>query len=374
MHIAFHGNMDWSVHIYRWANALRRRGHSATLASAAWVAADVEDGVRWFSMAPRHLAGIPKVRGLFRPTLAQMVQRVKPDVLQVFRTVTPGVEGVARRTSVPIVITAFGSEILVTPQRSRAERRANQRNLRVADCITCDSRHVADVIAEDYSPKCPVEVVQWGVDPSQFSPAADTQRARAAVGRESSALILSTRSWRPLYNIDTIVAAAPTVHEAAPGATFLLKGTWSEDSVGVPEMVARSRCEGYVSLAGEVPYGEMAGFYALADVFVSVPSSDSSAVSLHEAMACGCTPVVSDLPANREWVQDGVNGRIVPVRDPKALAGAIIDVLRDDAFRARCRELNLAIVSERCDHEKEMSRMERIYFDLVEGNRNRGNW
>lgn len=40
------------------------------------------------------------------------------------------------------------------------------------------------------------------------------------------------------------------------------------------------------------------------DVFISIPSSDSTSVSLLEAMCCGLFPIVSDLPANREWIHD----------------------------------------------------------------------
>jgi glycosyltransferase involved in cell wall biosynthesis len=39
--------------------------------------------------------------------------------------------------------------------------------------------------------------------------------------------------------------------------------------------------------------------------------SDGTSVSLLEAMAAGCVPVLSDLPANREWVVDGLNGFLV---------------------------------------------------------------
>ena len=45
---------------------------------------------------------------------------------------------------------------------------------------------------------------------------------------------------------------------------------------------------------------------------MSQPASDSVAVSVLEAMAHGCIPLLSDLPANRELVQDGDNGWIVP--------------------------------------------------------------
>jgi glycosyltransferase involved in cell wall biosynthesis len=45
--------------------------------------------------------------------------------------------------------------------------------------------------------------------------------------------------------------------------------------------------------------------------FISIPGSDATSISLLEAMSAGCIPIVSDLPANREWIINGENGIIV---------------------------------------------------------------
>ena len=44
------------------------------------------------------------------------------------------------------------------------------------------------------------------------------------------------------------------------------------------------------------------------ELYISIPTSDSTSVTLLEAMAAGSLPIVSDLPANREWIEDGKNG------------------------------------------------------------------
>jgi glycosyltransferase involved in cell wall biosynthesis len=50
--------------------------------------------------------------------------------------------------------------------------------------------------------------------------------------------------------------------------------------------------------------------YAQSKMYVSIPSSDGTSVSLLEAMSVDCVPIVSDLPVSREWITDGVNGII----------------------------------------------------------------
>lgn len=66
-----------------------------------------------------------------------------------------------------------------------------------------------------------------------------------------------------------------------------------------------------VQFAGWVNKVQNAEFYSNAKIFVSIPESDATAISLLEAMAYGCVPVLSDLPANREWIEDGKNGIII---------------------------------------------------------------
>src|SRR5678816_1252479 len=82
-------------------------------------------------------------------------------------------------------------------------------------------------------------------------------------------------------------------------------------------MCIRDRVEegAQVEFVGRLTTPVQAGWYARASWFISVPASDSVAVSVLEAMAHGCIPLLSDLPANRELVRDGVNGLLLSEQD-----------------------------------------------------------
>jgi N,N'-diacetylbacillosaminyl-diphospho-undecaprenol alpha-1,3-N-acetylgalactosaminyltransferase len=75
---------------------------------------------------------------------------------------------------------------------------------------------------------------------------------------------------------------------------------------------------------------------ALADV-VALPSYYPEGVprSLLEALATGKPIVTTDMPGGRETVEDGMNGYLVPPRDPAALGAAIDRLLTDPALRER---------------------------------------
>jgi glycosyltransferase involved in cell wall biosynthesis len=70
-------------------------------------------------------------------------------------------------------------------------------------------------------------------------------------------------------------------------------------------------------------HGDLPGFLRAADVYVSASSSDGTSSSLLEAMASGLYPVVSDITANRPWVEHGKNGLLFAVGDAASLAEAL---------------------------------------------------
>ena len=83
-------------------------------------------------------------------------------------------------------------------------------------------------------------------------------------------------------------------------------------------------------------------------------------------MAAGCFPIVSDLPTQRELVEDGVNGFRVPLHRPDLLAERIELALADTELRRRAVELNRRIVEDRGLNEREMARMDALYRRLAQ--------
>jgi glycosyltransferase involved in cell wall biosynthesis len=102
-----------------------------------------------------------------------------------------------------------------------------------------------------------------------------------------------------------------------------------------------------------------------ADLYVSTSRSDSTSVSLLEAMACGVPPVVTDIEANREWITDGENGLLFPVGDSKTLAEAVIRMLTDETLAAGAREINLRLIREKALWKDNMQKIETEFTRLA---------
>lgn len=79
-----------------------------------------------------------------------------------------------------------------------------------------------------------------------------------------------------------------------------------------------------VLLVGEVAHAEMPSWFSSADFFVSGSHYEGSGTALCEAMACGCIPVVTDIPSFRMMTCDGRYGLLYKAGDSKALAERLL--------------------------------------------------
>jgi glycosyltransferase involved in cell wall biosynthesis len=121
-----------------------------------------------------------------------------------------------------------------------------------------------------------------------------------------------------------------------------------------------------VKFVGFIPNEKLPEYLASADVYVSTSLSDAGlAASTAEAMACGLPVIVTDFGDNRRWVKNGVNGFIVPLRDPKTLADKIVYLLKNENIRKEFGIRNRIIIEKKNNYYKEMERMEHIYEVLA---------
>ncbi len=70
---------------------------------------------------------------------------------------------------------------------------------------------------------------------------------------------------------------------------------------------------GNITFLGRISNIELSQQLYNAHIYISLPVTEGVSASLLEAMACGCIPIVSDLPSNREWINNGVNGVLTKI-------------------------------------------------------------
>ena len=83
-------------------------------------------------------------------------------------------------------------------------------------------------------------------------------------------------------------------------------------------------------MLGAVPNVDLPPFEKACDLYLGTSvGGESFGIVLVEAMAAGLPVVASDIPGYDEVVTDGVDGFLVPPRDPEALARAVGTILDD---------------------------------------------
>ncbi|TAK67099.1 MAG: glycosyltransferase [Dehalococcoidia bacterium] len=377
LRIAVLGDFD-GVHTRSWLRWFIERGHDVHAISFYPPATPV-DGVTMHVLrrrattaatapptAPDSPSRVP--RGLVRllhgaryrfAGLPRVLREIAPDVFHGHFLVEHGFYGAIAGFH-PYVVTAWGSDVLVEPECDGITRMIARWTLRRADLVTSNNRYMADRIAALGAPRSKVEVVTLGAD-RYFTEQRDASVNVRGRAPGQPPCVLSTRAHEPLYNIGEIIDAYADVARSQPDARLVVAHGGS-----LTERLQRRAREapGRVEFIGFIDRVALRDAMTGAEVFVSVPSSDGTSVALLQAMAAGCFPIVSDLPTQRELVEDGVNGFRVPLHRPDVLAERIARALADAPLRRAAAARNLEIVEERGLNETEMARMEGRYLGL----------
>jgi len=155
-------------------------------------------------------------------------------------------------------------------------------------------------------------VFPWGVDLERFAPPA---RDRFPTEHYN---LLCNRRWEPRYGVDVLVRAFVRLAREREDVSLLLLGSGSQAPL-FHRLLREGGVWDRVHMPGHISQNELPSWYRRAHLFISPSHVDGSSVSLMEALACGLPVIVSDIPANREWVETGKNGWLFPDGDEEAL-------------------------------------------------------
>jgi glycosyltransferase involved in cell wall biosynthesis len=228
---------------------------------------------------------------------------------------------------VPIVIS---TEHTLATAKTKMQRHIDNILARITTKIIAVSKTVRNSLLEEENiPADNILAIYNGIDftPSSIkNEAIQNKKKELGVGLNNKVVVTIGR-LEPPKGYEYLLESARTVTDAFPSTRFLIVGG-GYLRPALENLAGRLNICDKVILAG--PRTDIADILSFSDVAVLPSVREGFSITLLEYMACGKPIVATDVGGNTEAVINGISGIIVPSKDPAALAGGIMNILRDE--------------------------------------------
>lgn len=347
MRICYVANSDIS-HTKKWASYFVEKGHEVHVISHKDVAIP---GVKVYYIDYNIKNFIFKVKKVH-----SLIRRIDPDVLHAHQANTCGLYA-ATMKGYPFMVSAWGSDILVAPERSFIMKSIVKYVLKRAAYITSDAEYMTERIIELGAKKERVYTFPMGVSEDIFNYRHDYDL------KSPSLNIVSIRKLEKIYRIDVLIKGFYEALKVFGDMTLTIGASGSQGEELI-ELVKKLGIYDKVIFTGRYEPEEAGKLLMDKDVFISIPESDSTSVSLLEGMAVGIFPIVSDLPGNREWVNDFENGIVLNYTSPKCIKEAILWCAKNKKHLMYFRDENINIIKKRALWRNNAVDIEKLYRNI----------
>ncbi len=312
------------------------RGSRAVTPGPAWLGLRhfaLVQGLRRAGSHPREIFHMLRIED----AAARVIAREGIDVVHSHFGWPAGVGGslAAQATGTPLVTSLRGTDVLVRPDLAYGLRLdpgydvSLKHLFRTAARVLVATSFMRSVAVEAGVPPGKVVTIDKGVDTVRFRPAADRGAIRRRLG-VAGPLVLAVGGLQRRKGFEMIVDAFAALRR--PDATLVICGIGSERDP-LERRAAACGAAPRIRFEGHVSRERVGDYFAAADVFVHAAELEAAGNVVLEALAAGAVAIVTDSGGPGEYVQDGVNGFVIPVGDTGALTARLEALLSDPALR-----------------------------------------
>jgi glycosyltransferase involved in cell wall biosynthesis len=350
-------SIDYCPHDHRFLSALSESEHQVYYVRLQRGLRETEDRpvpenieiVQWAGgQKPFEWRDLPKLTWDFR----RVIRKIKPDLIHAGPIQTCALIAVLSGFR-PILTMSWGFDLMKDVYRGRWWQFATRYTLKRSTYFTSDACVTRDKAVEfGMNPERTV-VFPWGVDLEHFKP-------RTARRTSHDFTIFCNRSWEPNYGVDVLARAFVRVAQQRPDVSLMLLAGGSQAHI-IRQILLSGGVDERVTFPGQISNTDLPRFYHMADLYVSPSHVDGSSVSLMEALACGLPCLVSDIPANKEWVRDDYNGWLFPDGDHNALAAQMLKAIDGPKKLPAIGKNARATAEEKADWPKNVEKLLEAY-------------
>ncbi|MFC2008294.1 glycosyltransferase family 4 protein [Chloroflexota bacterium] len=195
-----------------------------------------------------------------------------------------------------------------------------------------DGKIAVSKAAKEYAGKCVrgyYNTIPNGIDLERFSP--DVSPIDEFCDGKLNLLFVGR--LEPRKGLNYLLKAYKRIQQEIPNSRLIVVGPGTRLRRKYKRQAKHDRLND-VAFVGYVPYEELPRYYKTADIYCTPATGrESFGIVLLEAMAVGKPVVASNIEGYAGVITDGVDGLLVPSRDDKALAQALISLMRDESLR-----------------------------------------
>lgn len=196
-----------------------------------------------------------------------------------------------------------------------------------SDGVTAISSYLREKTLQEFQPKRAIEVIPNFVNCDVYLPLSEAVReeGRARYAEPGEKILMHLSNFRPVKRTADVVRVFSRIAREIP-ARLLMIGDGPDRSAA--EWIAhRKGIQDRVHFLGK--QSNVSEILPLADLLLMPSELESFGLVALEAMACRVPTIATRVGGVPELIEDGVNGRLFPVGDVEAMAGAAVELLSD---------------------------------------------
>jgi len=293
----------------------------------------------------------PKVNNPFK--IFHLVNQIKkvikveqPDVIHIHQINRLGIYSTfCIEKPTPLIVTAWGSDVLQQPKENFIKKSAVKYVLKKALACTADSQHMVDEMRKLQPAMKQCQLIYFGINPIGY------------ISDLKENIIYSNRLHKDFYNIDKIIKDFSSFSTKHPDWKLIIAANGPETDK-LKALSHRLGLENKIEFVGWLDKSQNINFYKKARIYISIPDSDGTSVSLLEAMSAGCLPIIGDIPVSHEWIENSKNGVIY-----SAKRNCFEEALNIES--EKLREHNSKIIQQKATKEISAKNFFTLYADVL---------
>lgn len=345
-----------SVHMRRLCIQLLDRGHEVHLVSVHFEGANYPRGVNCYSIRKTSFWYFK-----YRRSLARIVSRIKPDVVNAHYATGYGLLGVSVNSR-PLALSVWGSDVYEFPRRSKIHEFVTRFVLQRADVIASTSKCMAEHVNE-LRRGVDVFVTPFGVDTQRFFPTVDVKERL----NRNFVRFGTVKALESVYGIDTLIRSFAVAMNLVPKTLTLeleIYGTGSQ--LKCLQLLAKHLgVADNVKFRGFIENSDVPRILNRFDIFCAFSRRESFGVAAVEAGAAGLPMILSNADGLVE-VMGNSGGAIVLSNKDEVKAGvAMADLATNKIDR---RSMGLAAREHVVEHycsDVTIRALEACYYEAI---------